>query len=182
VCSKILTGEKRAPHAACWRTDTDADGTRAELNQFEVLLCLPTAPVLPLKETETSVGLRFLGNSRTSYCWSFVYYVAVPDVKRKNRWRIKALNLHLATLPCRRLYPSSRLCRPARRCKPSVASLDSANIRWNASVMCGVVGKSWAPTGGINDRAPQYGALYAYAYITLVRRQPTAVDWGPQAP
>jgi hypothetical protein len=29
--------------------------------------------VLPLKETETSVGPRFLGNSRTSYCLSFVY-------------------------------------------------------------------------------------------------------------
>jgi hypothetical protein len=98
VCSNILSSEKRAPQAACGCADTDADGTRAELNQFDVLLCLPTAPVLPLKETETSVGPRFLGNSRTSYCWSFVCYVAVPDVKRKNGWRIKALNLHLA--PC----------------------------------------------------------------------------------
>ena len=33
---------------------------------------------------------------------------------------------------------------------------------------------------GRNERAPQYGALYAYAYVTLVRRQPIAVDW-PQA-
>ena len=69
---QYLIGEKRAPHATCARADTDADGTRAELNQFEVLLCLPTAPALPLKETETSVGPRFLGNSQTSYCLSFV--------------------------------------------------------------------------------------------------------------
>ena len=51
---------------------TDADGTRAELNQFDVLLCLPTAPVLPLKKTETSVGIRFLDNFWTSYCLAFV--------------------------------------------------------------------------------------------------------------
>jgi hypothetical protein len=56
-------------------------------------LCLPTAPVLPLKETETSVGPRFLGNSRTSYCWPFEFYVGPPDVKHKDWWRNKAPNL-----------------------------------------------------------------------------------------
>jgi hypothetical protein len=30
------------------------------------------APALPLKETETSVGLRFLDNFWTSYCLAFV--------------------------------------------------------------------------------------------------------------
>src|SRR3984893_14589511 len=33
---------------------------------LELLLCLPTAPALPLKETGTSVCRRFLGSSRTS--------------------------------------------------------------------------------------------------------------------
>ena len=35
---------------------------------YEVLLCLPTAPGLPLYKAETSVRLRFLGCSRTSRC------------------------------------------------------------------------------------------------------------------
>src|SRR5207249_5527931 len=34
---------------------------------LELLLCLPTAPALPLKETGTSVRRRFLGSSRTSH-------------------------------------------------------------------------------------------------------------------
>jgi hypothetical protein len=36
---------------------------------FGVLLCLPTAPALPLERdrTETSVGRRFTGSSRTSH-------------------------------------------------------------------------------------------------------------------
>ena len=58
-----------------------------------MLLCLPTAPALPLKETETSVGPRFLGNSRTSYCLAFVAYMGVPDVNHQSGWKIKALNL-----------------------------------------------------------------------------------------
>ena len=84
MCSNILTGDKRAPQAACECTDTDADGTRAERNQFEVLLCLPTAPVLPLKETGTSVGPRFLGNSRDKLLLVLCIYVGVPDAKHKS--------------------------------------------------------------------------------------------------
>ena len=47
-------------------------------------LCLPTAPALPLEQSETSVGPRFLGNSQTSYCLSFVNYVGCRCVKHKS--------------------------------------------------------------------------------------------------
>jgi hypothetical protein len=47
---------------------------------FEVLLCLPTAPALPIEGTETSVRLRFMGSSRTSYCLSSCLH-GVPDVE-----------------------------------------------------------------------------------------------------
>jgi hypothetical protein len=51
---------------AAQRADTHpmrgAYGTRIRTQLlFGVLLCLPTAPELPLQETETSVRLRFFG-------------------------------------------------------------------------------------------------------------------------
>ena len=56
---------------------------------FEVLLCLPTAPGLPLLETETSVRLRFLGRSRTSRCLPVSDDVGISAVKHNGWSRIK---------------------------------------------------------------------------------------------
>jgi hypothetical protein len=39
--------EEERPQAACGPTDTGADGTRAKRNSTGMILCLPTAPVLP---------------------------------------------------------------------------------------------------------------------------------------
>jgi hypothetical protein len=49
--------------------------THPNATLFGVLLCLPTAPGLPLYETETSVRRRFLGSSRTSGCLPVPGYV-----------------------------------------------------------------------------------------------------------
>ena len=58
----------RAPQAVRGRArGAGAYGTRIRMpTLFGALLCLPTAPGLPLCETETSVRRRFLGSSRTS--------------------------------------------------------------------------------------------------------------------
>jgi hypothetical protein len=62
-----------------------------------VLLCLPTAPALPVEEPGTSVRLRFWGSSRTSNC-SPVF--VIWGVDRKEQWRVEEI----------RADPSRRWC------------------------------------------------------------------------
>ena len=44
-----------------------ASGTRGYISDLGFCVCLPMAPVLPLREAGTSVRRRFLGNSWTSH-------------------------------------------------------------------------------------------------------------------
>jgi hypothetical protein len=47
--------------------NADADRIRTRTSIFEVLLCQPMAPPLPLQGTETSVRRRFLGSTGASH-------------------------------------------------------------------------------------------------------------------
>src|SRR6266705_3001476 len=53
--------------------------------QLEAMMCLPTAPALPLKEAETSVGAPLYGQLLDKRGLPFVGTYGVPDAKRNSR-------------------------------------------------------------------------------------------------